>query len=90
MSLAALDIDVLVVVFAHVEDARSLGRLLQIAESLHPAMNYRLITDGYALAERLLLKPGNLSWVAAQFGVDAAQAEQSIRRQIQILQARPP
>ena len=66
----------------------SLGRLLEIAESLHPGMNYRLITDGYALAERLLLKPGNLSWVAAQLGVDAAQAEESIRRQIQILQAR--
>ena len=55
---------------------------------MHPGINYRLITDDYALAERLLLKPGNLSWVAAQLGGDAAQAEESIRREIQILQAR--
>ncbi len=65
----------------------SLGRLLEIAEGLHPGMNYQLITDGYALAERLLLKPVNLGWVAAQLGVAEAEAEVSIRREIQILQA---
>lgn len=66
----------------------SLGRLLGIAESLHPGMDYQLITDGYALAERLLLKPTNLSWVSAQLGVDEAEAEASIRREIRALQAR--
>lgn len=65
--------------------ASSLLRLREYAQNLHPGMPCRLITDGYGLAERLLLKPSNRRWIADRLGRPEDDVDRLIRQQIAFL-----
>ena len=65
--------------------ASSLEKLRDYARLHHPQAGYQLITDGYGLAERLLLKPVNLRWIAGQLERREIEVERLIRGQTAIL-----
>lgn len=65
--------------------ASSLAKLRDYARLHHPEAECQLITDGYGLAERLLLKPVNLRWIAGQLGRREVDVELMIGRRIGIL-----
>lgn len=66
--------------------ASSLAKLAALAASLHPHLVPQLISDGYSLAERMLLLPKNLLWVSDQLGLTELETAGLIGQEIQRLQ----